>query len=96
MRLISCLVLIASLCLVANTGFCQGTVIFGFEESVPNWEVPDWCYEKTDYVGESIAVSGKFANEGKTSLEIMANNKQLINFILSYLLLYITHYSFGT
>lgn len=73
MKLISCLLLAISLCLVANTGFCQEKVLFGFEENIPNWEIPDWSLEKTDYVGESIAISNKFAKEGKSSLELMVN-----------------------
>jgi hypothetical protein len=59
--------------LITNTGFCQGKVLFGFEENIPNWEIPDWCFEKPDYVGESIAISNKFAKEGKSSLELMAD-----------------------
>ena len=73
MRLISCLLLIVSLCLITSTGFCQEKVLFGFEEKIPNWEIPDWCLEKPDYVGESIAISNKFAKEGKSSLELMVN-----------------------
>lgn len=79
MRFKTCLLLMLSLLLVANAGFCQeglasaGKVIFGFEGGVPTWEIPDWCFEKEDYVGESIAVSTKFAKEGKSSLELMTN-----------------------
>ena len=54
-------------------GFCAEKVklLFGFEEAVPTWEIPDWCFEKSDYVGESIAVSNKYAKEGKSALELM-------------------------
>jgi hypothetical protein len=48
-------------------------VLFSFEEAVPSWEVPDWCFEKEEYVAESIAVSTKYAKDAKSSLEIMAN-----------------------
>jgi len=58
---------------VAQPGFCKEQVIFGFEENMPSWEIPDWCFEKDDYVGESIAISTKFAKEGKSSLEVMTN-----------------------
>lgn len=72
-----CLWLIAGLFLVTNLGLCaevcEPKVIFGFEEEVPNWEIPDWCFEKEEYVGESIAISNKFAKEGQSSLEIMTN-----------------------
>lgn len=67
------LCLIASVFFIAQLGFCEEKVFFGFEEKVPSWEIPDWCFEKEEYVGESIAVSDKFAKEGKSSLELMTN-----------------------
>ena len=73
MRLIRYLLVIVSLCFITTTGFCQEKVLFGFEENIPNWEIPDWCFEKPEYVAESIAISKKFAKEGSSSLEIMAN-----------------------
>jgi hypothetical protein len=79
MKLKICLGLLLSLFLLASSGICAempagtGKVWFGFEESMPSWEIPDWCYEKEEYVGESIAVSNKFAKEGRSSLELMAN-----------------------
>ncbi len=69
-------IIIAALLIIignAATGICQGKVIFGFEEGIPVWEIPDWCFEKEDYVAESIAVSTKFAKEGKSSLELMTD-----------------------
>ncbi|MBU4346172.1 MAG: hypothetical protein KKH29_02460 [Candidatus Omnitrophica bacterium] len=59
--------------LSVSVGLCQEKVIFGFEESTPVWEVPDWCYEKDDYVAEGIVASKKFAKEGESSLEITAD-----------------------
>ncbi len=73
MKLGTCLLLVVGLLLMVNTGFCEGEVIFGFEEKIPTWEIPDWCFEKEDYVGENIAISTKFASEGKSSLELMAD-----------------------
>ena len=67
------IVIVGLLALSATFGFCAEKVIFGFEENVPAWEIPDWCYEKDDYVAESIAISKKFAEEGKSSLEVMAD-----------------------
>ncbi len=67
------MVVLGLLILGAGLGFCEKKVIFGFEEDIPTWEIPDWCFEKEDYVGESIAVSTKFAKEGKSSLELMAD-----------------------
>ncbi|MEA3328949.1 MAG: hypothetical protein U9Q08_04395 [Candidatus Omnitrophota bacterium] len=61
--------------LILNTapGFCEEKVLFGFEEDVPLWEIPDWCFEKDDYVGDSMAVSTEFAKEGKSSLKLTAD-----------------------
>jgi len=67
------LLLLVSFCFVTHPGFCKEKLIFGFEENMPSWEIPDWCFEKDDHAGESIAVSGKFAKEGKSSLELMTN-----------------------
>ncbi|MFA5410944.1 MAG: hypothetical protein WC321_03680 [Candidatus Omnitrophota bacterium] len=69
------LVALVGVFLTAGLGLCAETcptaVIFGFEEKVPSWSIPDWCFEKEEYVGESIAISEKFADEGKSSLELM-------------------------
>lgn len=73
MRLKICLLLCLSLLFVANSGFAEQKVIFSFEENVPAWEIPDWCFEKGEYVAESMAISNKFAKEGKSSLELMTN-----------------------
>lgn len=79
MRLRICLLLTVGLFFTVNAGFCQekavsaGKVVFGFEEKVPSWEVPDWCFEKEEYVTESVAISTKFAKEGLSSLELMAS-----------------------
>ncbi len=72
MRLGICLLLVG-LFFVANTGFCEEEVIFGFEDGIPTWEIPDWCLEKEDYVGESITTSTEFASEGEASLELMVS-----------------------
>lgn len=50
-----------------------GTVLFGFEANSPIWEIPDWCFEKRDYVGETVACSARFSREKASSLELMAN-----------------------
>ena len=67
------ILVIGLLALGTSFGFCAEKVIFGFEQDIPTWEIPDWCFEKDDYVGESIAISRKFAKEGKTSLELIAD-----------------------
>lgn len=81
MKVRICLLAALSLCFIATAGFCEetiapqtiGKVIFGFEENVPSWEIPEWCFEKEEYVAESMAVSAKFAKEGKSALEIIAD-----------------------
>jgi len=73
MRFIVCLLLVAGICLVANTAYCEPKVLFSFEKDTEGWEIPNWCLEKSDYIAESIAVSNKFAKDGKSALEIMAN-----------------------
>ena len=61
------------LLLSVSVGLCQEKVIFGFEEDIPTWEIPDWCFEKDDYAAEGIVVSKKFAKQGESSLEITAD-----------------------
>lgn len=48
-------------------------VLFSFEKNVEGWEIPDWCYEKDDYVGQQISRSDKFASEGNSSLELLVD-----------------------
>ncbi|RKY41929.1 MAG: hypothetical protein DRP85_04580 [Candidatus Makaraimicrobium thalassicum] len=48
----------------------EATVLFGFEKGTQGWEIPDWAYEKPDYVQKGIEVSDKYASEGNSSLEM--------------------------
>lgn len=81
MKVKTCLLVTLSVLFVVTGAFCQeepkvasaAKLIFGFEEKVPSWEIPDWCFEKEEYAGESLAISTKFAKEGSSSLELMAN-----------------------
>lgn len=79
MKIKTCLFLAVGLFFLTTVTLCQRNafgaekVIFGFEESIPIWEIPNWCFEKAEYVGESLASSDKFAKEGKSSLELMTN-----------------------
>lgn len=73
MKTVISLLLVAGLCLIANTGFCEEEVIFGFEEGVSAWQMPDWSFEDEAYVGENVSVSEMFAKEGDTSLELTAD-----------------------
>ncbi|MFC1631343.1 hypothetical protein ACFL1I_00090 [Candidatus Omnitrophota bacterium] len=73
MRVGLCLLLVASLMLASGVGFCEEKVLFGFEDSANMWEIPDWAYEKDDYVGDNITLSNKFAKEGQSSLELLTD-----------------------
>ena len=48
-------------------------VIFDFEKHTPYWEIPDWCFEKQDYVAKDLDFSSQFANEGSSSLQLLAD-----------------------
>ena len=48
----------------------EGVVVFSFENGLEGWEIPDWAYEKADYVQQEIDQSDKYASEGKSSLEM--------------------------
>ncbi len=72
-RMAVTVVILVLLVLGANPGFCEPKVLFGFEENSPYWEIPDWCFEKDDYVGKNITNSSQFANEGKCSLEVLTD-----------------------
>jgi len=53
--------------------FSAEKVLYSFEEDVEGWEIPDWAFEKEDYVGNSINASRKAAKIGRGSLEIMVD-----------------------
>ncbi|MFH1239088.1 MAG: hypothetical protein V1653_03140 [bacterium] len=48
-------------------------LIFSFEKDTEDWDVPDWVKESKDYVAGDILTSGKYASEGKSSLEVGAD-----------------------
>ena len=47
-------------------------VLFGFENGLEGWDVPDWAYEKPDHVQREINSSDVIAQEGTSSLEVVA------------------------
>jgi len=57
------------------TGVCayaaEETVLFGFENGLEGWEIPDWAYEKPDHVQKSLEQSTTISSEGENSLEMM-------------------------
>ena len=67
------IMILGLLILSADLVFCEEKVIFGFEQDAPTWEIPDWCFEKEDYVGEIFDVSTRFAREGGSSLELISD-----------------------
>ncbi|NQT00364.1 MAG: hypothetical protein HQ595_04690, partial [Candidatus Omnitrophica bacterium] len=71
--LVFCLVM--SLLLAAGSELCaEGeNIVFGFESNADLWEIPDWCFEKDDYVGQALSISNRFAREGESSLELLAD-----------------------
>ncbi|MFH1878274.1 MAG: glycan-binding surface protein [Candidatus Omnitrophota bacterium] len=56
--------------MAGNTYAEDEVVLFGFENGVGGWDIPDWAYEKPDHVQKEIELSDKYANEGKKSLEM--------------------------
>jgi hypothetical protein len=48
-------------------------VIFGFEEGLEGWAVPDWAKASADNVGLSCEVSEAQASQGTASMEIQAD-----------------------
>ena len=47
-------------------------VIYGFESTLEGWMIPDWAKASADYVGEACAVSREHADQGASSLEVLA------------------------
>ena len=48
----------------------EESVLFGFENGLEGWEIPDWAYEKPDHVQKSLEQSTSIASEGESSLEM--------------------------
>ncbi len=48
-------------------------VIYGFEDNLEGWVIPDWAKSSPDYVAKSLAISQEHIEEGKCSLELQAN-----------------------
>ena len=57
------------------TGVCayaaEETVLFGFENGLEGWEIPDWAYEKPDHVQKSLEQSTSVASEGEKLLTVV-------------------------
>ncbi len=73
MKIAACLLLAVALFLAAETGFCDEEVLFGFEDGIANWEIPDWCFEDDSYAGGGISTSIRYAKDGVSSLELLVD-----------------------
>lgn len=73
MKLKVLLLLAAALLIACNSAFCEGKVIFGFENNAQGWAIPDWALEKEDYKAQGIKTSGNFVKEGVSALELSVN-----------------------
>jgi hypothetical protein len=51
-------------------GAAEEIVIYGFEESLEGWAIPDWAKSSADYVGQECLVSQEAAKEGQSALEV--------------------------
>lgn len=59
---------------VSGVSFAAEKILFTFEDgTTEGWVIPDWELGKEDYVAENVEVSQKYALDGKSSLELMAN-----------------------
>ena len=58
---------------MCSSAFAADKALFSFENDLQGWGIPDWAYEKDDHVAEELDVSNKYASDGKSSLEILAD-----------------------
>ncbi|MBU0571036.1 MAG: hypothetical protein KJ995_06065 [Candidatus Omnitrophica bacterium] len=64
--------LVVGLMFASVSAHAEEEVLFGFENGLEGWDVPDWAYEKPDHVQREINLSDAVAREGTHSLEVMA------------------------
>jgi len=67
------LLAIVGLLFASTTLHAEEVVLFDFEGGLQGWEIPDWAYEKPDYVQIDIDRSTDVAVEGEGSLMLMAD-----------------------
>lgn len=48
----------------------QNLMIFDFEGTAQEWDIPDWAKTSADYVGRSLSLSDDHASHGKTALDL--------------------------
>ena len=63
------------LCTVARLAFADGAplVLFDFEGSAQEWEVPDWEKVSRDYVSQGLSLSDTVASHGRESLQLLGD-----------------------
>ena len=70
-KLFTVVAIIAAFAFIASAqALAAEKVLYSFEQDVEGWEIPDWAYEKDDYVADSVEVSKKVSKTGKGSLEV--------------------------
>ncbi len=62
-------VISAHLC-AGGTAAAQEIVIYGFENTVEGWTIPEWAKSSADYVGQECLISEAHAAEGRHALEL--------------------------
>ncbi len=66
-------IVLTAIVIAPVNAFSADKVLFSFEEDTEGWEIPDWCYEQDDYVGEGLDVSSTVAKDGNKSLVLTVN-----------------------
>ena len=73
-KLLLTVLVVTCISLVAfGNAFSADKTLFGFEEDLDGWEIPDWAYEQDDYVGEDLTVSKDVAKTGDSSLKLVVD-----------------------
>jgi len=68
------MLILSVICLAcAVTAYAEEEVLFGFENGLEGWDVPDWAYEKPDHVQKEIKTSNQISSEGNGSLEMVVD-----------------------
>jgi len=70
MKKIFLMVFVLAVLTSAGYLYAEEELLFGFENGLEGWDVPEWAYEKPDHVQREIGQSSDFASEGASSLEI--------------------------
>lgn len=66
-------ILVACIILSVSSADCYAAakVLYDFEAKKDAcWEVPEWCFEKKDYVCKTVETSDNVASHGKSSLKL--------------------------